>query len=80
MNVREMIAALEQIEDKERIVVLSEDSEGNGFSPFYEASEGYYRPESTWHGEMWSEEDGEDDEDSELPDDVVKAVFLWPVN
>lgn len=66
-------------------VILGKDSEGNGFSPAYEAEVAMYSADTTWSGERYmTEEDrqatGQPDEYSEAPEDAVRAVFLWPTN
>lgn len=66
-------------------VVLSKDSEGNGFSPLAEVETAMYRAESTWSGEHYMTDEqvdadpGYDDEDR-APEGSVPAVFLWPTN
>lgn len=72
--------------DPNAIVVISKDEEGNGFSPFYEASEEIYLPTSQWSGALFSDEDYryendlDDDEEYEKPEGLVNAVVLWPGN
>lgn len=66
-------------------VVLSQDAEGNGFSPLAEAAVAMYAADTTWSGEHYmTEEDrqatGMPEEYDEAPDDAVRAVFLWPTN
>jgi hypothetical protein len=55
-------------------VVMSIDGEGNGFFPLCDFCESHYISDSTWSGELWSEEDG----DNEPPEDSVPCVVLWP--
>lgn len=69
MNVSELRAALARYPD-DLLVVMSKDSEGNDFSPLYEATSGVYRAESTWGG-------GFNDGDDDYP---ANAVCFWPVN
>ena len=66
MTVQELIERLSQY-PMDHIVVLSEDAEGNGFSPLADMSEEEYIPDSTYSGDL-----GENDE--------FNAVVLWPVN
>lgn len=68
MKVKELIELLQK-EDPEREVILQKDSEGNGYSPLYEIGTGTYKPESTYHGEFVSDEDGD-----------LKALVLCPTN
>jgi len=68
MKVKELINVLKRM-PQESLVVLSKDSEGNGFSPLYEAEEGWYKKETTWSGDYaFSNSNSED------------AVFLWPID
>ena len=87
MTVGELKAALAGHDDS-TLVVLSEDSEGNGFSPLAEANEQAYIPDSTWSGDVrmivpltpqW-EELGYGEEDMAIPGEggAVLAVVLWP--
>lgn len=67
------------------IVVMSEDGEGNGFSPLASLGTAMYLAETTWSGEFYltaeqAAEDPECDEDDVAPDGSVPAVFLWPTN
>jgi hypothetical protein len=73
------------------LVVMSKDSEGNGFSPFSEWGDGRYVAESSWSGYLADEgedddEPGEDDvvtadPDYEAPDEPgVPCIVLWPTN
>ena len=88
MLVSELKNILSTIPD-EAVVVMSSDGEGNNFSPLssYTHKDIMYVPDSTWSGEIWSEED-EREWDGDIPDDAevappanaVKCVILWPVN
>jgi hypothetical protein len=67
------------------VVVMSEDGEGNGFSPLAEIETAMYAAESTYSGDRYmTDEDrvatGEPDEYNAAPEDAVPAVFLWPTN
>lgn len=53
-------------------VVLSRDSEGNGYSPLSGIGEGHYAPDTTWCGEFLSHP-----EDNPPP---FNAIALWPTN
>lgn len=85
MTVKELKQALEGVDDS-RIVIMSKDEEGNGFSPLAEASteNDVYMADSTWSGEIalkeltpelkeqgYTEEDLGDGED---------CIVLWPTN
>jgi hypothetical protein len=67
MTVRELIAQLSTFPE-DALVVLSEDAEGNGFSPLSDLSAEVYEAETTWSGEL---------SDS---DEEPNSVVLWPVN
>lgn len=75
MTVGELIAELSKL-DSALLVVQSKDEEGNGFSPFSDLGFGWYRAETTWHGEYY---DDADDEYEPVQGDV-QAVCLWPTN
>jgi len=86
MKVKELIELLGKT-NPEREVVISRDSEGNGFSPFSGLSEELYVPYSTWSGEIYIEElteemrkHGYSEEDTYGGDDGVKALVFWPIN
>lgn len=70
MTVGELIAQLRKL-DPGLTVVLSEDEEGNGFSPLVELSAGWFIPADADYYD-------DDDEDYEPEEGHVKAVALWP--
>lgn len=74
MTVQEFIDLLQEVDDKEREVVVQRDSEGNGYSPLADVWEGIYVPECAWSGEAYTEDDGADQ------DDGLPALFLIPTN
>lgn len=70
-------------------VILSKDSEGNGYSPLSDFSYGVYYPETTFSGEFyphdWNWEDCGFDSQEDYDDflrghDSVKAIILSPIN
>lgn len=65
MKIKELIEILEHLPGDHE-VVMSRDSEGNGFSPLYECDVAKYVPDSTWSGELAVGE--------------PNAVILRPVN
>lgn len=85
MKVKELIVMLQQ-ENQDALVVMSKDSEGNNFSPFYSfGNENTYRAESTWSGETGFDkmtpelrEQGYGNDDAIT--DGEPAVVLYPVN
>lgn len=68
-----------------RLVVMSKDAEGNGYSPLADADEGMYLADSTWSGEMYltpeqqAAEENPDDYNT-APDEAERVVVLGPVN
>jgi hypothetical protein len=72
MKVKELIKLLKK-EDPERLVVLSKDAEGNGFSPLDELETRGYIAECTWCGETV-------DEDRYIGEDCEPCLILWPIN
>ena len=86
MNVGELETLLKTLPDDTEIV-MSKDAEGNAYSPLSGHWLGHYLPDTTWSGDLWSEEDERDfdpdiPEDAEVcpPVDAVKALVLWPTN
>jgi len=71
MKAKELIKLLEKNPDRE--VVMSKDSEGNGFSPLADVGEQFYVPETTWSGEVCSQDELDGREGKE-------AFVLWPTN
>lgn len=83
ITVKELIDILLE-EDQSRIVVMSRDGEGNGYSPLAAVETAAYEWDRPWCGEIGierSEElpDGYCEEDY-APEDAVPCVVLWPVN
>ncbi len=70
ITVRELIELLQK-EDPDRVVVMSKDIEGNGFSPLFDMSAHAYAEETRWAGELYDEVVG---------GDGVRALCLWPSN
>jgi hypothetical protein len=84
MTIGELIIELEKF-DPALQVVMSQDAEGNGFSPFDEAGESMYFAEQTWCGETYPtpEHIAESDqytEEDEAPEGSERVVVLWPLN
>jgi len=90
MTVKELIKELEKIENKDRVVVMSKDGEGNSYSPLADFWEGAYEAETTYSGSAWLDkltpEDmvgGYTEEDVRIPEDnenVIYALVLCPTN
>jgi hypothetical protein len=76
MTVGELLESLAGLKP-DLMVVLQEDAEGNGYSPLAGAEVGYYVPQSTWSGDVYSQEDIDNGDAEEGGQDVL---ILWPVN
>lgn len=84
LRVKDLIKLL-QDEDQDRIVVMSKDGEGNGYSPFSGLSTAAYVADSTWSGEIGLEKLTEADKKAGYSEEDVKhggekAIVLWPTN
>lgn len=79
MTVQELIDQLETIPDKDRIVILARDPEGNEFNPLEDIATSAFSDGSIYLEELTEslEELGYTDEDLG-PGDEVPAVVLWP--
>ena len=74
MTIKELIKLLSVYPDGYS-VILSKDSEGNGFSKASEdLSVGHYEPTSEWSGDFYHRGD------DEFFNDQEDAVVLWPEN
>jgi hypothetical protein len=87
MKVRELIELLTELgpETLEREVILSIDSEGNGFKPMSSYSFAAYDAEcdDSWYGEIGIEEltpelEAEGYSEDDLRPNGVPAIVLWP--
>lgn len=72
MKVKDLIKKLQKL-DQNSEVVMSRDSEGNGFSPLEDVEAGVYVPVKTWCGEFCS---GPKERRVHIN---PGAVCLWPV-
>lgn len=77
MKIKELMEILSKM-DPERLVVLSRDEEGNGFSVLQDAEEMHYKDGEVGYGRLTPEL-----RDAGYgPDDIMrggkKAVVLWP--
>ena len=86
MKVKELKQLLDTFNEDDE-VVLSKDSEGNGFSPLSGTSQQVYVPETTWYGSIYEKEiteemrkEGYSEEDTYQGNDGINAVVLWPIN
>lgn len=80
VTVAALRAALNGLPDN-AVVILAEDAEGNGFSPLsLPIGYAWYRPESTWAGELASIGPDADGDVYEPDGSELVAVVLDPVN
>ena len=75
MTIKELIEKLKEL-PQDHQVVMSEDAEGNNYSPLDRHSVGLYIADSTWSGDYLSVEDAQESG----YDNAEGAVCLWPVN
>jgi hypothetical protein len=86
MTVQDLIDELLSVENRDRVVVMQKDGEGNGYSPLECTDDSvHYQAETTWSGEVGYaeltpelEERGYGEED--ILDDGRPALVLVPVN
>jgi hypothetical protein len=82
MKVKELRTLLESLPD-DMLIVMSSDSEGNGYSPLAGDCVGKYVPENTWCGAFYDILEYEDEVEDGMIDEndtVVDALALWPTN
>jgi len=83
MTVKELKGLLEQYSD-DMIVIMSRDSEGNGYSPLSSIEDGAYCADETWCGEFGLSELTEELEElGYSEEDIVKgdkAICLYSIN
>ena len=81
MIVSELIKELQEM-NQDAIVVMASDAEGNGYSPLSGVYEENYLPESTYSGEVYSNEDLLEMAvyEEDVPEDLQKCVTLSPIN
>ena len=77
MKVKELIERLQKLPE-DSLVVMSEDAEGNGYSPLSNVEEALYEAETTWYGEAYPLEP--EDADDYRPTNAEKAVVLHPIS
>jgi hypothetical protein len=77
MTVKELMAKLEE-QDPDRIVVLSIDPEGNGFSPLYSVETYMFDSGEIGLEELTDELAEKGYSDDDVMDHGKKAVVLWP--
>lgn len=72
MKVSKLISILSRFEPDAEIV-LSSDSEGNGFAPVDEVSQGLYSPSG--RGDVYNL-----NEETEAGEDAINAIVLYPLD
>lgn len=70
MKVKDFIMYLERF-NPELDIILSKDSEGNGFSPLHSVTHEMYIAESTWSGELATDD---------YENFKFNSIVLWPIN
>lgn len=89
MTVDGLIFFLEVLkkEDKEiggYPLVMSKDAEGNSFSPLPKDNgigwNDWYTPETTYHGDITSDEEKKSGDGYYIEGESVQVVVLWPTN
>jgi hypothetical protein len=79
MTIGELVKALQALPDQTAQVVMSQDEEGNGYSPLAELTADYiYRATHSYQGDVYPLDD--EDEEYEAQDGDCPCVILWPVN
>jgi len=84
MRVKELKELLKSVDD-DRIVVMSRDGEGNGFSPLGDLDdESTYLADSTWSGDCGIEKLTPELKKQGFTEEDInggeKALVLWPTN
>lgn len=80
MTVKELIEELQKM-DPAKLVVMSSDAEGNGYSPLEGADDTrLYVADTTYSGEVYNDEPEDPDDDEADLSESVPCVVLFPVN
>lgn len=77
MTIKELIEELKAL-PQDLPVVMSKDAEGNGYSPLSAIDSVWYIAESTWSGEVYSDEDLEELKRDGMGTDAMKVICFWP--
>ena len=85
MTIRELRRQLATIPNQDRLVILSKDAEGNGYSPLAGCEVGAYAAETTWSGQAGLEaltdaSRAQGYRDHDVVTDGVPALILCPIN
>ncbi len=84
MTVQELIDALNEF-DRDRVVIVAKDPEGNGYSPLSDLHNAAYEAETTYSGNIGLEELTAEDiaagySEEDIVEDGEPCVVLWPIN
>lgn len=83
MKVKELKKILEEFSDEDE-VIMSQDGEGNEFSPLSDHSHDVYIADSTYSGQILGRpedrKEGEDEENYASEGEGVNCLTLWPAN
>ncbi len=74
MTKADLLKAIVDVPD-DTLIVMSRDSEGNDYSPLAQIDEALYRAENTYSGELYDEDQGEEEKKKCVP-----CIVLWPTN
>ena len=80
-TVGDLVAMLKKL-PQDSFVILQRDSEG-GYSPLADMVEGHYVPETTWSGDLFSDDPDEFlsvEDMEEAKKEALPSVFFFPVN
>lgn len=64
----------------ETLVIMSRDSEGNGFSPLAAIELGKYVADSTYSGDFYQNSIIGNEEYNQPEESAIEAICLWPTN
>ncbi len=79
MTVKELIENLKDL-PTDMPVIMSKDGGGNGYSPLSALDQAWYVAESTWSGEVYSDDDLEELRSDGMGSNAEKVVCFWPTN
>jgi len=79
MTCKELIEKLKTL-PPDQPVIMAKDAEGNDYSPLDSLGFGWYVAESTWSGDLYSDEDMEELRGDGMGTDAVFVTCLWPTN
>lgn len=77
MTIKELIEKLKDL-PQDLPVIMSKDSEGNGYSPILDLDCLWYIPFSKWSGDVYNSEDLEELKLDGMGKGAKKVVCFWP--